>query len=242
MDGHQRRKHREAFDRPGADGRRRAFGLPGRRAQGHRRIDAARLGLPISDHHRHLRRRGERDRPGLGRGAFPALGVRHRAGVARLSRAPCVQGRRRQHAAVRPALDAGVSHRRLAGASAAFVVRQLAAVESAARAAALRRHSAQPVQGAPAGARHLRHLLRRCGFGDVLRVLLAHRAVGAGVPQGRAGAADLESLDGQPVHSLSVPAGAAERSIFRRRRHAPDLALEPGDPSGRESAVHHRRQ
>ena len=50
------------------------------------------------------------------------------------------------------------------------------------------------------------------------------RALGAGVSQGRAGAADAGPFDGEPVHSLSVPAGAAARPIFRRRRHAPDLA------------------
>ena len=36
------------------------------RAQGHRRAVAARLPLPLSDRHRHLRRRGERHRHRLG--------------------------------------------------------------------------------------------------------------------------------------------------------------------------------
>jgi NTE family protein len=47
---------------------------------------------PLSGRHRHIRRGGERHRARLGSGAFQARGVRHREGVARVSRASRDQG------------------------------------------------------------------------------------------------------------------------------------------------------
>ena len=199
-------------------------------------------GQPVSGRHRHLRRRGERHRARLGRRALQACGLRHREGLARIPGSPCDQGRCGQRAASGLHWMLALTHRRLAGASAAFAVRQHAAVGTIAQESEFRRHPARPVQAASAGDRHLRHQLLGCGFGDLLRVLLADRALGPGVAQGRAGAADAGPFDGEPVHSLFVPAHLPAPAILRRRRHAPDLAPEPGDSSGRQSAVGHRRR
>ena len=67
--------------------------------------------------------------------------LRHREGVARLPRAPGVQGRCAEHAALGAALDARAGHRRLAGPSAAFLFDNTPAVGAAARASEFRRHS-----------------------------------------------------------------------------------------------------
>ena len=54
------------------------------------------------------------------------------------------------------------------------------------------------------------HLLRRCGFRDVLCLYLPDRTLGPRVPQGGPGASDAGSFDGEPVHPISVSAGQAE--------------------------------
>ena len=196
----------------------------------------------ISDHHRNFRRCRQRHRPRLRPRAFPSRRLCHREGVARVPRAPRVQGGPGSMLRSGSALDPRTHYRRLAGAPAAFAVRQHAALGAAAQEPRFRRYPARHVQAASTGGRRLCDQLSEA---DSVTFYACAGPIEPWKRAARKGARVQLTLD-HLMASLSIP--FLFRPVLLHQQYFGDgamrqtLAPEPGDSPRGQSAVHHRGQ